>query len=50
MEQNPTLLGHPDLTVIGRQVYVPNVGPLDLLAINQNGRLVVIEFKRQQST
>lgn len=50
VEQNPTLLGHPDLTVIGRQVYVPNVGPLDLLAINQNGRLVVVEFKRQKST
>ena len=28
VEQNPTLLGHPDITIIGRQVYIPNVGPL----------------------
>ena len=50
VEQNPSLLGHPDITIIGRQVYIPGVGPLDLLAINQNGRLLVIEFKRQLST
>jgi hypothetical protein len=47
--QDPSLLGR-DLTVIGRQVFIPKVGPLDLLAVDESGRLVVIEFKRQQTT
>ncbi len=49
VSQNPSLLG-PDLNVVGRQVYIPKVGPLDLLAVDDNGRLVIVEFKRQQST
>lgn len=49
VEQNPSLLGRI-LAIIGRQVYIPKVGPIDLLAIDENGRLVIIEFKRQQST
>jgi hypothetical protein len=49
VEQNPSLLGR-DLSIIGRQIHVPEVGPLDLLAVDENGRLVVIEFKRKQTT
>ncbi len=49
VEQEPSLLGR-ELTVIGRQVRIPGVGPLDLLAVDTKGRLVVIEFKRREST
>lgn len=49
VEQNPSLLGR-ELTVIGRQIFIPKVGPLDLLALDEGGRLVVVEFKRQQTT
>ena len=49
VEQDPSLLGR-DLTIVGRQVYIPGVGPLDLLAVDESGRLFVIEFKRQQTT
>ena len=50
VEQTPSLLGQ-DLRIIGRQVFIPNVGPLDLLAVSKTKRrLVVIEFKRQQTT
>ncbi len=49
VEHNPSLLGR-ELTIIGRQVFIPKVGPLDLLAHDENGRLVVIEFKRHQTT
>ena len=47
---NPSLLGRPDLTILGRQVYIPGVGPLDILAVDPSGRLVVVEFKRHQTT
>jgi RecB family endonuclease NucS len=47
--QDTSLLGRPNLTVIGRQVNIPNAGILDLLAV-ENGHLVVVEFKRQQTT
>jgi RecB family endonuclease NucS len=49
VEQSPSLLGR-NLSVVGRQVYIPKVGPLDLLAVDDDGRLVIVEFKRQQST
>lgn len=49
VESDPSILGK-DLTVVGRQIYIPKVGPLDLLAVDQDGRLVVVEFKRQQTT
>jgi hypothetical protein len=49
VEQNPSLLGR-NITMIGRQVYIPKVGLLDLLAIDDDGQLVIVEFKRDQST
>jgi hypothetical protein len=49
VEHNPAMLGR-NLVIIGRQVYIPKVGPLDLLAVDEDGHLVVIEFKRQQTT
>ncbi len=49
VERNPSLLGR-NLSVIGRPVYIPKVGPLELLAVDDDGRLVIVEFKRQQST
>lgn len=49
VEQNPSLLGR-NLTIIGRQVHIPKVGFVDLLSIDENGRVVIVEFKRQQST
>ena len=41
---SPELL-MPDLTLIGRQVPTEG-GPLDLLGIDSDGRLVVFELKR----
>ena len=41
---NPSIVG-PDLIVIGRQVPTKS-GPLDLLAVDRDGNLVVIELKR----
>ena len=49
VEHNPAILGR-NLIIVGRQVYIPRVGPLDLLAVDEDGHLVVIEFKRQQTT
>jgi hypothetical protein len=49
VEQDPSLLGR-ELTIIGRQVFIPNAGPLDLLAVDEDGRLVVVEFKRDITT
>jgi hypothetical protein len=49
VKTDPTLLGR-DLTIIGKQIELPNAGILDLLAIDDNGRLVVIEFKRHTTT
>ncbi|MGA7339683.1 MAG: endonuclease NucS domain-containing protein [Terracidiphilus sp.] len=49
VEQDTSLLGK-DLTVVGRQVTLPQVGTLDLLAIDDVGRLVIIEFKRRQTS
>jgi hypothetical protein len=42
---NPSLLGGK-LLAIKRQHEVPQVGILDLICIDENGRLAVIEFKR----
>jgi hypothetical protein len=44
IEFDPTLL-REGLVIVGRQVYVQS-GPLDLLALDQQGRWVVIELKR----
>lgn len=43
---DPSILG-PDLLVIGRQVPTKS-GPLDLLAIDKGGNLVIIELKRDK--
>ncbi len=42
--QNPKLLME-DLTLVGRQTHTEG-GPLDLLGVDQDGRLVVFELKR----
>jgi hypothetical protein len=42
--RNPTLLG-PNLAIVGRQTPTPG-GPLDLLGVDEDGRLVVFELKR----
>ena len=44
IESNPSLL-RSDLVIVGRQVYF-DAGPADLLAIDSQGRWVVIEIKR----
>jgi hypothetical protein len=41
---NPAIIGH-DLIIIGRQVSTKS-GPLDLLAVDKDGNLVVVELKR----
>ncbi len=46
LERNPAVLDEDDpLVIIGRQVPT-DAGPIDLLALNQSGDLVVIELKR----
>jgi len=46
IERNPAVLDEDEpLVIIGRQVPT-DAGPIDLLALNQNGDLVVIELKR----
>ena len=44
LASNPSIVG-PDLIIIGRQVLTKS-GPLDLLAVDKDGNLVVIELKR----
>lgn len=41
---NPTIIGH-DLTIVGRQVQTRS-GPLDILAVDRLGNLVIVELKR----
>lgn len=43
--KNPSVLG-VKLLPIRRQLEVPNVGILDLLCVDESGKLVVVEFKR----
>ena len=43
--QNPTLLME-DLTLVGRQTHTEG-GPLDLLGVDGEGKLVVFELKRE---
>ena len=47
VESAPELLGM-DVIIIGRQTPTPS-GPLDLLAIDGDGRLVVVENKRDRT-
>ena len=47
VESAPELLGM-DVLIIGRQVATPS-GPLDLLAIDGDGQLVVVENKRDRT-
>lgn len=47
VESAPELLGM-DVIIIGRQTLTPS-GPLDLLAIDGDGRLVVVENKRNRT-
>jgi hypothetical protein len=42
---NPDLLGER-LLIIARQLNIPEVGRLDLLGMDANGKLVIIELKR----
>ena len=49
VEQSPDLLDH-DLTILGRQLIIPKVGRIDLLAYDDTFRLFIIEFKRDCST
>lgn len=44
IEDDPSLL-QSDLTIVGRQAHTP-AGPLDLIAIDAQGRWTVIEIKR----
>lgn len=46
IEHDPSLLEH-GLIIIGRQIRLEG-GPLDLLAIDQQGRFVLIEIKRER--
>ena len=45
IEQNPEILGE-DLLVIARQLIIPEVGRSDLLCMDSNGKLVIVELKR----
>ena len=39
----------PDLILIGRQVDIPSIGRLDLLAMNSDGAISVVELKRHKT-
>src|SRR5258707_13566533 len=45
IEQNPEILGE-NLLVIARQLNIPEVGRLDLLCVDSNGKVVIVELKR----
>src|SRR4029079_13030402 len=49
IEKDTSLLGSRFL-VIARQHDIPGVGCLDLLCIDEDGKLVVVEFKRKSTT
>ena len=46
--QSPGILGEK-LLIIARQRVIPEVGKLDLLGMDSNGRLVIIELKRSMA-
>jgi hypothetical protein len=48
IEKTPEILGE-DLLVIGKEVILPSGKRLDLLCIDTNGRLVIVELKRDDS-
>ena len=46
IKTKPDILG-TDILIIGQQVYTKS-GPLDFLAIDNNGNIVVVELKRDK--
>jgi len=46
LQSNPSVLG-ADIALIGRQVMTKS-GPIDLLAIDRSGNMVIIEIKREK--
>ena len=48
VDANPELLGEP-LKIISKELTLPSGKRLDLLAIDENGNLVIIELKRDDS-
>lgn len=48
IEQDISILS-PDLFLVGRQVRTPYGGIIDLLAVDANGKLVVIELKKHKT-
>jgi hypothetical protein len=49
ISEDPSLISN-DLCIVGRQVYLPGVGALDLAAVTKDGTLCIIEFKRHKTT
>src|SRR5579859_5371592 len=43
--RSPDILGEK-LLIIARQLIIPGIGRLDLLAMDENGKLILIELKR----
>ncbi|HWY53005.1 MAG TPA: endonuclease NucS domain-containing protein [Terriglobales bacterium] len=43
--RSPDILGEK-LLIIARQLIIPEIGRLDLLAMDENGKLIIIELKR----
>jgi len=47
--ESPDVLG-VKLLVVGRQVTLRGAGEIDLLCVNAQGKLVIVEFKRDQTS
>ena len=46
--QDPSILGER-LLIIARQKSIPDVGKLDLMAVDQGGSLIIVELKRDRT-